>query len=124
MGGGQRSNLHDVDHELSRELERLDGRPYGFYKDLRGRAYEIGKEGMTDRRSSPTVISVHSLVIPAEAGIQDMDPRFRGDDEDQPASLSSRLSSPIKKEGRPYKRPSVRFAMDAEQEGRASCSAG
>ena len=42
MGGRQRSNLHDVDHELSRELERLDGRSYGFYKDLRGRTYEIG----------------------------------------------------------------------------------
>lgn len=41
MGGRQRGNPHDADHELSRELERLDGRPYGFYKDLRGRTYPL-----------------------------------------------------------------------------------
>lgn len=32
--------------ELGRELERLDGRPYGLYKDLRGRAYTLGPYGL------------------------------------------------------------------------------
>ncbi len=32
---------------LRRELEQLDGRPYGFYKDLRQRRYELGQARLT-----------------------------------------------------------------------------
>ncbi len=32
---------------LERELARLDGRPYGFYKDLRGRSYSLGPYRLT-----------------------------------------------------------------------------
>ena len=28
--------------DLGRDVERIDGRPYGFYKDLRGRSYALG----------------------------------------------------------------------------------
>lgn len=31
---------------LTHELRRIDGRPYGFYKDLRGQAYALGPYGL------------------------------------------------------------------------------
>ena len=34
--------MADLRADLAGELIRLDGRPYGFYKDLRGRTYGLG----------------------------------------------------------------------------------
>lgn len=34
--------MADLASDLAGELSRLDGRPYGFYKDLRGRTYGLG----------------------------------------------------------------------------------
>lgn len=34
--------MADLESDLAGELSRLDGRPYGFYKDLRGRTYGLG----------------------------------------------------------------------------------
>ena len=34
--------MADLGSDLAGELSRLDGRPYGFYKDLRGRTYGLG----------------------------------------------------------------------------------
>ncbi len=51
-----------------------------------------------------------------------MDPCFHRDDEEQPLTIVSSVIS-HEKEGRSYKRPSVGFTLDAEQEDRASCSA-
>ena len=34
--------MADLESDLAAELSRLDGRPYGFYKDLRGRTYGLG----------------------------------------------------------------------------------
>ena len=37
------AELHGV---LESELRRIDGRPYGFYKDLHGQAYALGPYGL------------------------------------------------------------------------------
>ena len=34
--------MADFQGGLDRELKRIDGRPYGYYKDLRGRSYPLG----------------------------------------------------------------------------------
>ena len=55
--------------ELRSDLEKIDGRPYGFYKDLRGRSYPLGAYDLTfehiqgDPFAAPSRISID---IPAQ----------------------------------------------------------
>lgn len=51
--------------ELRSDLEKIDGRPYGFYKDLRGRSYTLGAYNLTfehvqgDPFASPSRVKLH-----------------------------------------------------------------
>ena len=35
-------SMAELQADLGRDVERFDGRPYGFYKKLRGRSYVLG----------------------------------------------------------------------------------